>query len=384
MKQEISLEYTDCAKVDYTEEIKRTLTAKSITNHLPALPIELFVQITTWLQHLSIHNNVEGVCSLTVKNGEWVPIIWHQTAHGALNVQYEEDSPENIELVESLDVVDELKKIHCTIHSHNKAPASQSSDDQDDERSKMGWHITVGNCNQSEYSLHARFCVFANAVFKDGVKTAAAHQEFITVDPDIICEEIEHDPLTPSYLLKSTLEVMHASAEWEFPEEWLDRCYKQEPAKYHYNSYHQKKKHTQNGLTQSGMINITDTKPSTVDTLCEYITDECRDIDIYDILKNELDLQYTYGEDIYCHEYKYVANSVKDACENAYASIIKDINAYYPKKKRKKKINALATPSATYQVMCNVVENLTIMPETRHSNDDIIKEVASLINDPWN
>jgi hypothetical protein len=223
MKQDVEINY-QCADVTYSEEITRKLTAKTISNNLPALPLQLYLEISAWLSHLSVKNNVEGVCSLTVVDDQWVPIIWHQEASGPLHVKYDESSDENIQLVKDLGATEALKTLHCTIHSHNRSAAGQSSDDQNDERSKNGWHMTIGNCDKSHHSIHSRFNVFKNADFVDGKKVSDAHQEFVLVDANVIVEEFINNSDIPDYCIKTTDEIIESKSLVKFNEEWLDRC----------------------------------------------------------------------------------------------------------------------------------------------------------------
>jgi hypothetical protein len=73
-----------------------------------------------------------------------------------------------------------LKRLHCTIHSHNKAGASQSGDDAQDELTKNGWHITVGHCDQKTLDFHMRYNFRKHiTVNEEGEKIAPKIQSFI-------------------------------------------------------------------------------------------------------------------------------------------------------------------------------------------------------------
>jgi len=322
----------DCASVTYEEEIIRKLKATHLQNHLPGLHYDLYRQISSWLTHMSVKNDVEGVCSLTILDGEWVPIIWHQEADGPLHVKFDQQSEDNIALVELLGVTEALKKTHCTIHSHNKAAASQSGDDADDERSKNGWHLTIGDCNKAQRSLHCRFNVFENAKFENGVKVSPAHQEFVLVDAELIMQELNIPDEVPDFCIASPMTILMQNTTTKnssFPEEWLDRCTKKKVYpkwNQHKNlAYGYEKKTPSQGKIASPMIN-TDTIEDTVTEdkeldltnidwanpftdnykaediffICQFLYEECRYIDIYDVLiANDTvsyDQYYTYND----------------------------------------------------------------------------------------
>lgn len=234
-QNQLNLQY-NVADVEY--ECTKVVTYKptSIENKLPALPLSLYQQITSWLSDVSKKHNSEGVCSLTVVDNVWKVIVWHQEVPSSLHVDFDESSDDNQLLLDDA-TREALQKVHCTIHSHNKAAAGQSSNDQEDECSKPGWHITVGNCDKKKYSTHARFNITKDAVYGDdddnyGQKISDSWQEFIPVNLSTIIESLPDHDLNPSYVLSmDAIAKMNTKA--EYPSEWLDRITK---PTYHHSS----------------------------------------------------------------------------------------------------------------------------------------------------
>jgi hypothetical protein len=236
-----------CAAVTYKVTETITQSPNLITNKLPKLPINIWNSIVTWLCDISGKNNSEAVCSLTVINGEWKTIVWHQEAVGTLHVNFDESSEENLQLVDE-ETRKALNAIHCTIHSHNKMGASQSNNDKDDERTKLGWHVTIGNCDKPELSTHARFNVQRNAVFGNeeknkGIKIKEAYQEFIEVNLNTIIEEIPEFPNIPTMYLKPLEDVLKTNHKVPYPKEWLENVKNKSSIGYH-NIHNQKKTNT--------------------------------------------------------------------------------------------------------------------------------------------
>lgn len=216
----------EVADIGYEVKVTEIKKAVSISNHLPPLPLKTYHKITSWLSDVTKTHDTEGVCSLTIVDNEWKVIVWHQEAPNSLHVDYDESSEENQKLLDDV-TRQALKTVHCTIHSHNKAAASQSSNDQDDERTKKGWHITVGNCDKAQYSTHARFNITRDAIFGKnkknmGKKISDAHQEFVNVDLDIILEDINIEGVNNQYLVPVN-SIAKINIETPYPEEWLDR-----------------------------------------------------------------------------------------------------------------------------------------------------------------
>lgn len=241
---EDQVEYS-VADITYDVVVTEEYKASAIQNKLPLLPLSLYQQITTWLTDVTDTYDTEGVCSLTVVDDEWKVIVWHQEAPCSLHVDFDESSDKNQLLLDDK-TRDALNKVHCTIHSHNKAPASQSSNDEKDEKTKPGWHITVGNCNSKKYTTHARFNISKNAEYGTGPdnlgkKTAKAHQEFINVDLDVIIEDIETE-IDSRYML-SINDIAKLPIPSSYPPEWLDRVvvkkplYQKHATSYGKNSY---------------------------------------------------------------------------------------------------------------------------------------------------
>lgn len=241
------------ADIEYEVEVVKKTSPVSISNKLPLLPLATYHRITSWLSDVSAEHNTEGVCSLTVVNGQWKVIVWHQDAPTSLHVDFDESSEQNMALIDD-ETRQALRYVHCTIHSHNKAPASQSNNDQKDERTKPGWHITVGNCDKNTLSTHARFNITRDAKYGDtgefkGKKISDAHQEFIEVNLDHILEPIIEPQVNNAYL-RSLNDIAKINIMYDYPEEWLDRITKPAPPQmnnfgmYNSSSYYHKKKTT--------------------------------------------------------------------------------------------------------------------------------------------
>jgi hypothetical protein len=122
----------DHAVIGYEVKTVVTHTQKTIKSTLPKLPYEIWQQVVSFLRHIAKSQDTEAIVSLTIINNEWRVICWHQEPSGALHVDFKEGSDENQTLL-SDEEREALLKVHCTVHSHNKANAFQSADDKDDE-----------------------------------------------------------------------------------------------------------------------------------------------------------------------------------------------------------------------------------------------------------
>lgn len=215
----------DNAVVTYEVKTVVTHTSKNVKNTLPKLPYEIWQQVVAFMKHIANGQNTEAIVSLTLIEGAWRVICWHQTPEGALHVDFKEGSDENQELL-SDEEKEALLKVHCTVHSHNKANAFQSSDDADDELGKEGWHITVGNCDKDVISTHCRLNCKRIAEFdKKGKKTQAGWQVF-AVCP--ISEVIESPKVPKKYrrFMKDPRVLFHTNSSVPYPEEWNERAKK--------------------------------------------------------------------------------------------------------------------------------------------------------------
>jgi len=210
-----------CAEVKF--EVETVYVPKTILIHLPKLPITTLQQINSFMAWCSSKHDCEGIVSLTLDdNNEWLVIPWYQEAQGSLHVKFNMHDEKNTE--EYGHLYDKLDKVHCTIHSHNKTTAFQSSDDADDELQKNGWHMTIGKCNTAGKDYHLRYNFRKNARFdEEGIKIAPAMQQFIEIDTKIIIDidipdeykdysdmiiegemskELEHPPEWENYVTK--------------------------------------------------------------------------------------------------------------------------------------------------------------------------------------
>ncbi len=195
------------------------LTPKTVSMNMPKLPIRIFQQVSAFMRWASKEHNGEATVSLTIHNGEWVVIPWHQVASGSLHVKFDPTQEENVEEFGHLE--QSLSMLHCTIHSHNKAGAGQSGDDAEDELPKNGWHVTIGHCDKDKLDFHMRYN-FRKKVETDqaGQVTMNAIQNFIKLNIKTI---IGMEPV-PGYegMEDGFIEIlMHKSQ--DFPEEWKEK-----------------------------------------------------------------------------------------------------------------------------------------------------------------
>jgi len=210
------------AVVGYEVEVTTKRVAKTITTKLPKLPMELFQQIMSFMVWGSKEKNCEVIVSLTLVEGEWVIIPWHQAPSGALHVKFNQHDEDNTRDFGHL--FEALEEVHCTIHSHNKAGAHQSADDKDDELSKRGWHMTIGKCDKDKKDFHARYNLKNNAKFdEEGVKIQEAVQDFV-----LLYSENLLDMDVPEHLLKykKMLIEEEMNIPSEHPKEWEDNVTK--------------------------------------------------------------------------------------------------------------------------------------------------------------
>lgn len=185
---------------------------------LPEVPLSLWGQIMGFMKWACKEQNAEAIVSLTVVDGEWVPVVWHQQVQGPLHVKFNQYDDKNIEQYGHLEGALEL--VHCTIHSHNKIGAHQSGDDADDELSKRGWHITVGKCDKDTMDFHGRYNFKQNAQFDEtGKVIKPAYQAFLEIDSQVVIG-VEHEDLI-GYEHEFLKIAMHKPR--PFPDEWKER-----------------------------------------------------------------------------------------------------------------------------------------------------------------
>ena len=225
-----------CVLVHYEEAVTTTVkhTVKGMTNVLPRLPLDMWMLITSFLCKVSKEKNTEAILSLTIVDGEWKIIVWHQQAPSAMHVKFDWTTPENKALLDKK-TERALEQIHCTVHSHNKGAAGQSNDDADDELQKIGWHTTIGNCCIPKLTLHTRFnCQRPAEYGKDednmGEKIEDSYQEFLTAKTQGTIEEYDFGDTPESYRL-SHEEMVHKNHFVDVPNEWMDRVDNSPPAK---------------------------------------------------------------------------------------------------------------------------------------------------------
>jgi hypothetical protein len=200
---------------------------------LPELKLKQWIEIVSFLNYASKKHNAEAIVSLTVLDGEWVVLPWQQEPRGNLHVKFDISSERNQELLRNVGFYAEedeeiaMDKVHCTIHSHNKSSAFQSSDDEEDEMDKNGWHVTLGDFDKSSLSSHIRLNIKDNAVFEDGEKKMEAIQEFLDMPITTIIEDIElsnEGLMACQESLKETF--LHHPWDEEFPDWWKDQIVK--------------------------------------------------------------------------------------------------------------------------------------------------------------
>jgi hypothetical protein len=206
-------------------EVTKTITRtpKFITMNLPKLPMNTWRQIVSYMRWACKVQKSEAIVSLTVHEGEWAVIPWHQEASGGLHIKFDQYSEENQAIYSQYN--DSLKKVHCTIHSHNTATAFQSGDDADDEMSKNGWHTTIGCCDKDELDFHTRYNFRRHARFgKTGNVLEEAVQSFVIIDTGLVVGlTLPEEYKDQEEKFKSVL--MHADL--AHPKEWEDMHTKQ-------------------------------------------------------------------------------------------------------------------------------------------------------------
>lgn len=220
----------DNAEVLYDVQTVTTYKQKSARNMLPKVPYETWQQVVSFMKHIANSQNTEAIVSLTIIDGVWKVICWHQDPTGTLHVDFKEGSDENQEMLSDEEKA-ALLVVHCTVHSHNKIGASQSSDDADDELGKEGWHVTVGNCDKEILSTHCRMNCKQIAEFdKKGKKTQKGWQVFV----ECPISEIVMAPRVPKKykpFMKNSRVLLNMTQSVEYPAEWNDRA-KKKPYKY--------------------------------------------------------------------------------------------------------------------------------------------------------
>ena len=191
------------------------LTPVKVEIKLPKVPIRIWSQVMGFMEWACLKQQSEAIVSMTVVDGKWVVIPWHQKASGGLHVKFNQFDDENIRDFGHLE--EALNVVHCTIHSHNRIGAGQSGDDAEDELAKRGWHITVGHCHQDRMDFHGRYNFKINAEWnEDGSIKRRAYQKFIKINPEqVISLDLE---MYKEYESDFLSVVKHRCS--PFPESW--------------------------------------------------------------------------------------------------------------------------------------------------------------------
>ena len=243
----------DNAVIGYEVKTVITHTQKTVASTLPKLPYDTWQQVVSFMKHIAKSQDTEAIVSLTIVDGEWKVICWNQEPSGPLHVKFQEGSEENQALLTEKEK-DALLKVHCTVHSHNKSNAFQSSDDADDELGKEGWHITVGNCDKEVISTHCRLNCKRLAEFDEkGKKTAGGWQVFAAC-PVATVVESPQVPKKYRKFMKDNRVLLTINASVAYPEEWNERAKKKVPT---YPQTHRGNFPTTNRTTTTGTTTTT-------------------------------------------------------------------------------------------------------------------------------
>jgi hypothetical protein len=123
----------------------------------PLISREVWGQITSFFKWAYDTSQSEAQVRLFVstKNNAWKAWAFPQEGHTGLStkeIQDDEFQKQRAALFEK----DDEWVAWGTVHSHAAISAFQSSIDEDDEESQGGLHITIGDLDKNQYSLHAR------------------------------------------------------------------------------------------------------------------------------------------------------------------------------------------------------------------------------------
>lgn len=114
----------------------------------------------------------------------------------------------------------------ATVHHHCTTTAFQSGKDHEDETTKTGIHITVGEIDKPEMDFHCRIVV--NKMMYKG---------YIADIVDVPLGYLGKMKLTNEFM-EDLLGIMLSQGDVEFPAIWLENCKKKEYQSYGYGSDH--------------------------------------------------------------------------------------------------------------------------------------------------
>jgi hypothetical protein len=120
---------------------------------------ELWQRVLRFLEWSQEHTKSEAVLHLLYHDvaREWEAIVLPQEGYTGMTVKLLPDHPDRADAFRSLPVkAGSSWELMGTVHHHCGAGAFQSGTDSADEKTKEGLHLTIGNLNDKQYSIHAR------------------------------------------------------------------------------------------------------------------------------------------------------------------------------------------------------------------------------------
>lgn len=152
----------------------------------PKIPLDHWSQIVAFHKWCVATFRAEThISHLLTEDGRWVHCPFHQqVTRGAMTVQVDYTTPENLAIFEDLRTRFGVNSghWHATTHNHVTSGAFASGTDKGDEMHKQGYHLTVGHCDKPTISIDARVRILMAVKFdNDGNRVAPPVSELLQV-----------------------------------------------------------------------------------------------------------------------------------------------------------------------------------------------------------
>lgn len=123
------------------------------------IPAALWKQALAFMEWSQHETKAESLLHFLYHDGanQWTALVLPQEGYNGMTVKLLDDHENKLLAFQTLPQLPAgTWEIMGTLHHHCSAGAFQSGTDSNDEKSKEGIHITVGNMGSQQYSIHAR------------------------------------------------------------------------------------------------------------------------------------------------------------------------------------------------------------------------------------
>lgn len=192
--------------------------------HGAKIPYDVFRQVLAFFEWSMEETKSETIVNLFLNEGtgEWQALVLPQAGYNGMTVKLIDDHPNRIPTYQRLG---RGWRPMGTVHHHCTASAFQSGTDSNDERSKEGIHVTIGDVTSRRYTIHAR------TSFREEMTSAILGDWFHAAEPAV------YGYLPPS-LHEEALEyqLTEPPVDRSFPDWWKANVIKVERPVVIYNS----------------------------------------------------------------------------------------------------------------------------------------------------